>query len=69
MEAVERNQHSPFVKAIEGLTKIRIKTKKWFLKQTSVPDREKTCAYIPVPDREKTCAYIPVLASAVKAIL
>lgn len=57
MEVVERNQHSPFVKAIEGLAKIRIKNKKRFVKQASAPDRE------------KTCAYIPIFVSAVKAIL
>lgn len=57
MEVVERNQHSPFVKAIEGLAKIRIKNKKRFVKQASAPDRE------------KTCAYIPIFVSAVKTIL
>lgn len=48
LEVVARNQQTPLVKAVESLTKIRIKTRKWSVMQTSWPDREKPCAYIPM---------------------
>ena len=48
LEEVARNQRTPLVKAVQNLTKIRIKTRKWSVIQTPWPDREKPCAYIPI---------------------
>lgn len=46
LEAAGRSQDTPLVKAVESLSQIRQKTRKWVVIQTSGPDEEKPFAYI-----------------------
>lgn len=45
-ERVGRSQDTPLVKAVENLSQIRRKTRKWVVIQTSGPGEEKPFAYI-----------------------